>query len=74
MEHVAQEGDEQNSLTFLSENANETHHLEKDPRIDEDNIKMNLIEMRCKDVKWIQLGEDRGQWYYFQESRNFLIR
>jgi len=28
----------------------------------EDNIKMDLQEMRCGDVDWIELAQDRDRW------------
>ena len=28
----------------------------------EDNIKMDLQEVRCAGVDWIELAQDRGRW------------
>jgi len=28
----------------------------------EDNIKMNLQEVVCEGIDWIELAEDRGRW------------
>ena len=31
-------------------------------RIWEDNIKVNLQEVRCRDMDWINLAQDRDRW------------
>jgi hypothetical protein len=28
----------------------------------EDNIKMNLQKVGCRDIDWIELAQDRGRW------------
>jgi hypothetical protein len=28
----------------------------------EDNIKMDLQEVRCRGMDWIELAKDRGRW------------
>jgi hypothetical protein len=34
-----------------------------DPGVDgEDNIKMDLRELGCGDMAWIELAQDRGRW------------
>jgi hypothetical protein len=30
-----------------------------------DNIKMDLRDIRCSDMDWIDLAEDRGKWKTF---------
>ena len=49
----------------------------------EDNIKMNLQEVDCGDIEWIDLAQDRDIWRALvnvvmnlrvpQNARNFLI-
>jgi len=31
----------------------------------EDNIKMNLQEMGCEDMDWIDVAQDRDRWWAF---------
>jgi hypothetical protein len=39
-----------------------------------DNIKMNLKEIGCKDVGWIQLSHDRDWWRALADAAmNFRI-
>ena len=42
-------------------NLTEEDHLE-DTRVDEDNIKMDLREVRCAGMDWIDLAQNRHRW------------
>jgi hypothetical protein len=37
------------------------NHLE-DPSVDGDNIKMDLQEVGCGDIEWIELAQYRDRW------------
>jgi hypothetical protein len=45
---------------FCWGNLRERDHLE-DPYVDEDNIKMDLQEVGCGGVDWIELAQDRDR-------------
>jgi hypothetical protein len=42
-------------------NVRERDHL-GDPGGDEDNIKMDLQEVGCEGMGWIELAQDRDRW------------
>jgi hypothetical protein len=46
---------------FLWGNLRERDHLE-DPGIDEDTIKLDLQEVGCGGMDWIDLAQDRDRW------------
>ena len=39
--------------------------LGRDSRRWEDNIKMDLQEVGCRDMDWIELAQDRDRWLAF---------
>ena len=45
-------------------NLREGDHLE-DPGVDtrEDNVKMDLQDVRCGGMEWIDLAQDRDRWW-----------
>ena len=39
----------------------------------EDNIKMNLQEVGCEDMDWIDLAQDRDRWQAFVNTVTNLL-
>jgi phage pi2 protein 07 len=35
----------------------------------EDNVKNDLKEIRCENVDWVHLTEDKVQWWVFMRAR-----
>jgi hypothetical protein len=54
--------DKRNVYKFLVVNPEIKIPLEKPRPRWEDNIKMDLTEVRCKVVNWSHLAQDRDQW------------
>jgi hypothetical protein len=46
---------------FWRGNPRERDHLE-DPGVDGDNIKINVQEVGCGGMDWINLAQDRDRW------------
>ena len=52
----------QNYLGVRSGMPEEKRHLERPKRRWEDNIKMDLQEVGCVGMDWIELAQDRDRW------------
>jgi hypothetical protein len=48
--------------------------LEKARRTWENNIKMGLREIRCNDVDWINLAQERNQWWVLVNGNEPSVR
>jgi len=48
---------------FLWGNLREKRPLGRPKRKWEDNIKMDLQEVRCGGIDWIELAQDRDRWW-----------
>jgi len=63
--HVALMGKGEAYTRFWQENLEEIDHL-GDPSVDgRINIKMDLQEVGCKSMDWIDLAQDRGRFRAF---------
>jgi hypothetical protein len=61
--HVAWMGDERGVYRVFVGKPEEKRQLER-PRLRwEDNIRINLQEVRCGDMDSIRLAQDRGRWW-----------
>ena len=59
--HVARMGERRGYTEFWWGNLRERDHL-GDPSIDGDNIKMDLQEVGCGCMDWIELAHDKDRW------------
>ena len=55
-------GGEEKRNRFLVGKREGKRPLERPRRRWEDNIKMDLQEMECGGMDWIELAQDRGRW------------
>ena len=60
--HVARMGESRGVYMVLVGNRRERDHLEDPRHRCEDNIKMDLQEMECDGMDWIELHQDRDRW------------
>jgi hypothetical protein len=61
-------GEKRNAYRLLVEKPEGRRPLETARRRWLDNIRMNLVEVRCGDVDWIDLAQDRGRWRGLEPS------
>ena len=59
--HVAHKGERRCLYRVLVGKHEGKNHLE-DPGVWEDNIKMDLQEVGCGGMEWIELAQDRDRW------------
>jgi len=62
-EHVARMGEGRGVYRVLMELLEGKRPLERPRRRWEDNIKMDLQEVGCGDIDWIELAQDRVRWW-----------
>jgi hypothetical protein len=55
-------GDKRNACRVLMGKLDGKRPRRRSKRKREDNIKMDLREIRCDDMVWIRLTQDRDQW------------
>ena len=60
--HVARMGQRRGLYRVLVWKPEEKRPLGRPRRRWEDNIKMNLQEVRCGGIDWIELAQDRDRW------------
>jgi hypothetical protein len=60
--HVARTGKREAYTGFRWENLREKVHLVRSRGRCENNIKMDLEEVGCGDMDWIELAQDRDRW------------
>jgi hypothetical protein len=60
--HVARMGEKKNACRILVGKPERKKPLERPRRRWEDNIKMNLRDIECGGMYWIDLSQDRDQW------------
>jgi hypothetical protein len=63
--HVARRGEGRDVYRFLVERPEGKRSLGRPRRRWEDNIKMDLRELRIDEANWIQLAQDRVRWWAF---------
>jgi hypothetical protein len=61
-EHVARMGEKRGVYRVLVGKAERKRPLGRPRRRSEDNIQMDLLEMGCGGVDWIELAQDRDRW------------
>jgi len=61
-EHVARIGEREGVYRVLVGNPEEKRPLGRPRRRWEDNIKMDLQEVGCGSIYWIELAQDRDRW------------
>ena len=61
-EHVARIGEREGVYRVLVGNPEEKRPLGRPRRRWEDNIKMDLQEVGCGSIYWIELAQDRERW------------
>jgi hypothetical protein len=60
--HVARVGEMRNVYKMLLRNPERKRPLGRSRRRCEDNIRIDLREIRWEDVNWMHLDQDRDQW------------
>jgi len=60
--HVAHMGEERSVYRFLMGKPEGKRPLGRPRRRWEDNIKVDLQEVGCEGMDWIELAQDRGRW------------
>jgi hypothetical protein len=60
--HVARRGEKRNAYRILVGNPEGKRPLGRPRRRWEDNIRMDLREIGCGGMDWIDLAQDRDQW------------
>jgi hypothetical protein len=55
-------GETGNAYRILVGKSEEKRSLERQRRMWVDNIKMDLREIRCRRVNWIDLAQERDRW------------
>jgi hypothetical protein len=63
--HVARIGESRGIYRVLVGKPEGKRPLGRPRRRWEDNIKMDLQDVRCRDIDWIKLAQDRGRWRAF---------
>jgi hypothetical protein len=63
VKHVACIGEMRNECKILVGKHEGKRSLGNPRRRWEDNIRMDLREIGCEGVDWINLSQDRGQWW-----------
>ena len=60
--HVARMGDSRGVYRVLVGKPKEKRALRRHSRRWDDNIKMDIQEVGCEDIDWIELTQDRDRW------------
>jgi len=60
--HVASMGEWRGVYRFWVEKPEEKRRLERPRRRWENNIKMDLKEVGCGGMNWVELAQDRDRW------------
>ena len=66
--HVARMGERRGVYRVLVGKPEGKRPLGRPRRRWEDNIKMNLQEVRCGGMDWIELAQDRDRWWAFVKA------
>jgi hypothetical protein len=61
-EDVARMGEMRNAYKILVGKPEEKRPIDRPRRRLEDNIKMDIMEIRLEDVDWINLAQDMDRW------------
>jgi hypothetical protein len=72
--HVARIGEERGVYRVLVGKPERKRPLGRPRRRWEDNIKMDLQEVECVGMDWIEMAQDRGRWPALVNAvRNFRV-
>jgi len=66
--HIARMGERRGVYRVLVGKPEGKRPLGRPRRRWEDNIKMNLQEVRCGGMDWIELAQDRDRWHAMENA------
>jgi hypothetical protein len=66
--NVARKGERRGVLRVLVVKPDDRRSLVRSRRRWEDNIKMDLQEVRCEGLNWIELAQDKDRWRAFMNA------